>query len=67
MLTSLMTIFTSPLEQFEVVPFMSLNVPILGSANLTLTNLGLYSFLILLLTVGVHVLSSNDRRLVPSR
>lgn len=62
-----MTIFTSPLEQFEVVPFMSLNAPILGSANLTLTNLGLYSFLILLLTVGVHVLSSNDRRLVPSR
>ena len=62
-----MTIFTSPLEQFEVTPFISLNAPILGSANLTLTNLGFYSLLILLLSVGVHVLASNDRRLVPSR
>jgi len=62
-----MTIFTSPLEQFEVTPFISLNAPILGSANLTLTNLGFYSLLVLLLSIGVHVLASNDRRLVPSR
>jgi F-type H+-transporting ATPase subunit a len=62
-----MTIFTSPLEQFEVTPFISLSAPILGSANLTLTNLGFYSLLVLLLSVGVHVIASNDRRLVPSR
>lgn len=33
----------------------------------TLTNLGFYSLLVLLLSVGVHVIASNDRRLVPSR
>lgn len=62
-----MTIFTSPLEQFEVTPFISLNAPILGSANLTLTNLGFYSIIILLLSIGVHLLASNNRSLVPSR
>lgn len=62
-----MTIFTSPLEQFEVTSFISLNAPILGSVNLTLTNLGFYSLLVLLLSMGMHILASNDRRLVPSR
>ena len=62
-----MTIFTSPLEQFEVSPFVSLNAPILGGLNLSLTNLGFYTLVVLVLSIGVHVLGSNDRRLVPSR
>ena len=62
-----MTIFTSPLEQFEVSPFVSLNAPILGGLNLSLTNLGFYTLVVLVLSLGVHVLGSNDRRLVPSR
>ncbi len=62
-----MTIFTSPLEQFEVSPFVSLNAPILGGLNLSLTNLGFYTLVVLVLAIGVHVLGSNDRRLVPSR
>jgi F-type H+-transporting ATPase subunit a len=62
-----MTIFTSPLEQFEVVSFAAFNAPLLGGFNLSLTNLGFYSLVVLLLTIGVHVIASNDRRLVPSR
>lgn len=62
-----MTIFTSPLEQFEVSPFVSLNAPILGGLNLSLTNLGFYTLVVLVLSIGVHLLGSNDRRLVPSR
>lgn len=62
-----MTIFTSPLEQFEVTSFIALNAPLFGGFNFSLTNLGFYSLVVLLLTVGVHVLASNDRRLVPSR
>lgn len=62
-----MTIFTSPLEQFEVTSFVALNAPLLGGINLSLTNLGFYSLVVLILTVGVHVLAANDRRLVPSR
>jgi len=60
-------IFNSPLEQFEVVPFVSLNAPILGNSNLTLTNLGFYSLIVLFITIGLHILASNDGRLVPSR
>jgi F-type H+-transporting ATPase subunit a len=62
-----MTIFTSPLEQFEVTSFVALNAPLLGGINLSLTNLGFYSLVVLVLAIGVHVLASNDRRLVPSR
>lgn len=62
-----MTIFTSPLEQFEVTSFVALNAPLLGGVNFSLTNLGFYSLVTLLLSVGVHVLASNDRQLVPSR
>ena len=38
-------IFSSPLDQFEVHNLFSLQLPILGYINLTLTNLGLYSLL----------------------
>lgn len=58
-----MTIFTSPLEQFEVVPLLSLNSPLF--VNLSLTNLGLYSLIVLVLSIGLHVVVSA--RLVPSR
>lgn len=58
-----MTIFTSPLEQFEVVPLLSLNSPLF--INLSLTNLGLYSLIVLVLSIGLHVVVSA--RLVPSR
>lgn len=56
----------SPLEQFEVTPLISLNAPIFD-ANLTLTNLGLYTLLTLFISVSIHLLASNNRRLVPSR
>jgi F-type H+-transporting ATPase subunit a len=60
-------IFTSPLEQFEVTSFVALNSPLLGGVNFSLTNLGFYSLIVLFLSIGVHVIASNDRRIVPSR
>lgn len=64
-----MTIFTSPLEQFEVTSFAAFNAPLLGSFNFSLTNLGFYTLVVLLLSVGAHVIgsASGERRLVPSR
>ena len=41
---------SSPLEQFEVTSLVGLNAPIFGYLNLTLTNLALYSFLVLFLS-----------------
>src|ERR1043165_2431934 len=61
------TFINSPLEQFEVTNLIGLNAPILGYLNITLTNLALYSLLVLILIVGLHFLSNNNTKLVPSK
>jgi F-type H+-transporting ATPase subunit a len=63
---SVLHVIQSPLEQFEVVPLISLSAPILGSVVIAITNLGLYTLITLGLVVGLHVLADNDYRLVPS-
>jgi len=57
----------SPLEQFEVTSLLSLDAPIFGYIGLTLTNLALYSLLILSLIVGLHFMGNNDTKLLPSK
>jgi F-type H+-transporting ATPase subunit a len=57
----------SPLEQFEVTNLIGLNAPILGYLNLTLTNLGLYSIIVLFLVIGLHYLGNNNTKIVPSK
>lgn len=57
----------SPLNQFEVVSLIGLNAPILGHLNITITNLVLYSFLILLVVVALHFYGNNDYKLIPSK
>jgi F-type H+-transporting ATPase subunit a len=60
-------IINSPLEQFEVTSLLGLNAPIFGYLNITLTNLALYSTLILLIIVGLHYMANNDTKLLPSK
>lgn len=57
----------SPLEQFEVLNLISINAPIFGYLNISLTNLGLYSILVLSLIVSMHILWNNNSKLVPSK
>ena len=57
----------SPLEQFEVTSLIGLNAPILGYLNITLSNLGLYSILVLLLITGIHYFGNNEVKLIPSK
>jgi len=57
----------SPLEQFEVLPFISVNAPILGNFNLSLTNLGLYSLIVVFLVLGLHIVANNSHKLIPSK
>jgi F-type H+-transporting ATPase subunit a len=61
------TFIHSPLEQFEVTNLIGLNAPVLGYFNLTLTNLALYSILVIVLIVGLHILANNNTKLVPSK
>lgn len=59
-------VLNSPLEQFEVVSFINISAPILGYFNLALTNLGLYSLIVLFLVLGLHLAGNNEGKLVPS-
>jgi F-type H+-transporting ATPase subunit a len=58
---------TSPLEQFEVVPFSSFEAPLLGSFNLSLTNLGFYALITIFLVLGLHIVRNNHFSLIPSK
>lgn len=64
--TKLVTI-NSPLEQFEVTSLISVNAPIFGYLNLTLTNLSLYTIIVFFFIVGLHLLGNNNTKLVPSK
>ena len=57
----------SPLDQFEVTNLIGFNAPILGYLNLSLTNLGLYSLIVLGFILSLHVLTLNNNKIVPSK
>jgi len=62
---------SSPLDQFEITKLISLDAPIMG-LNLTLTNLGFYTILVVVIFLGLHFLSAGafgprSHRVVPSR
>jgi F-type H+-transporting ATPase subunit a len=60
-------IFNSPLDQFEVLSLFSIQIPLLGYINLTLTNLGLYSLLTIFLIISFHYFGLNNQKLIPSQ
>jgi F-type H+-transporting ATPase subunit a len=60
-------IINSPLEQFEVVSLISLNAPLLGHLNIALTNLALYTLIVITIIIGFHLLGNNDMKLIPSK
>ena len=60
-------ILSSPLEQFETTQFISFVAPILGDFVISLTNVGFYSLLVLVLGIGYHALSANNHQIVPSK
>lgn len=59
-------LFYSPMDHFEVQSLISLNLPILGYINFSLTNLGLYTIIAVYLTIAFHVLGNNDNKLIPN-
>jgi len=57
----------SPLSQFEVLSLIGINAPILNYLNLSLTNLGLYTILVLCIIVGLHTYGDNEFKLIPNK
>uniref|UniRef100_UPI0030E0465F ATP synthase F0 subunit a n=1 Tax=Squamanita imbachii TaxID=2976389 RepID=UPI0030E0465F len=56
----------SPLSQFEVNNLISINAPIFGYLNISVTNIALYTIFILFLVVGLHYYANNDSNLIPN-
>jgi len=54
----------SPLDQFEIRNLISLNAPILGDFNLSLTNIGLYLSISGFIILSLNVLTNNYNKIV---
>ena len=54
----------SPLDQFEVRNLLSLDAPILGNINFSLTNIALYLTIASLITLAINLLAANDNKIV---
>jgi F-type H+-transporting ATPase subunit a len=61
---NLFTEITSPLDQFEIRNLISLEAPVLGNLNISLTNIGLYLTIGFFLVLSLSVLSTNFNKLV---
>ena len=57
----------SPLEQFEINSLMGINAPLFGYAQFSLTNIGLYFILALVVVVGFNVIASNNNRIIANK
>ena len=56
----------SPLDQFETFSLFGFNSPIVGNFYLSFSNFGLYAFLVLIITVGLHYFTNNNFAIIPS-
>ena len=54
----------SPLDQFEIRNYISIQGPLTILGNISLTNIGLYILLSLTLIISFHVLSNNEEKLI---
>lgn len=60
------TIF-SPLDQFEIRNLFSIDTPLLGNINLSITNIGLYLTIAAFITFTLSILATNYSRIAPNR
>jgi hypothetical protein len=60
----LFTEITSPLDQFEVRNFISLDIPLLANIHLSLTNIGYYLTLGAFIALSLNLLAINYNKVV---
>lgn len=60
-------IIYSPLEQFEVINLISIYIPLFGYINLSITNLGLYTIIIIILVLSLNIISNNNNIIIPNK
>ena len=57
-------VIASPLDQFEIRDLLSLNASILGNLNLSLTNIGLYLIIGILIVMTLNIVATNSNKIV---
>ena len=55
---------SSPLDQFEIRDFLSVNAPVLANFHLSLTNLGFYLTIGVLIVLILNILTTNYNKIV---
>jgi F-type H+-transporting ATPase subunit a len=60
-------IIISPLDQFEIRNLFSIDTPIFGNANLSITNISLYMTIATFLAFTVSVLATNYSKISPDK
>lgn len=55
---------SSPLDQFEIRNYVSLDAPILGDINLSLSNIGLYLTLGFFFILTLNTLATNYNKVI---
>jgi F-type H+-transporting ATPase subunit a len=63
----LFTEITSPLDQFEIRNLLSLDAPILANIHVSLTNIGLYLIVGMLLILSLNILATNYNKIVSNK
>ena len=58
------TYISSPLNQFEIRNLLSLDAPILGDLQISLTNIGLYLTIGTFAVLTLNVLSTNYNKVI---
>ena len=56
----------SPLDQFEIRDLLSLNISFLNNIHLSLTSIGLYLSIGLVLILGYSLLATNYNKIIPN-
>ena len=59
-----MLVISSPLDQFEVRNFLSIDAPILANIHLSITNIGLYLTIAAFIVLTVNLLATNCKKIV---
>jgi hypothetical protein len=57
-------IVLSPLDQFEIRDLISINLSILNNSHISLTNIGLYLTISIILIISLSKLATNYNKLI---
>jgi len=57
----------SPIDQFEIRNLFSVDTPLLGNINLSITNIGLYMTIATFVAFYLSILATNLARIAPNK